>query len=48
LEEIDGPVLEHGFKGRHGRPPMVLPRMRIERPDAELLERRYAAFRSAG
>ncbi|MGE3285075.1 MAG: HNH endonuclease [Pseudonocardia sp.] len=48
LEEIDGPMLEHGLKGRHGKRLMVVPRARIERPDAELLERRYAAFRSAG
>ena len=48
LTEIDGPMLEHGLKGRHGQPLMVLPRTRAERPDRDLLEQRYTGFRSAG
>jgi putative restriction endonuclease len=48
LEEVDGPMSEHGLKGRHGHPLMAVPRARVERPDPELLDRRYAAFRSAG
>ncbi|GAA0926778.1 HNH endonuclease [Pseudonocardia zijingensis] len=48
LEEIDGPMLEHGLKGRHGQALMALPRIRAERPDRDLLEERYAAFRAAG
>jgi HNH endonuclease len=48
LEEIDGPMLEHGLKGRHGQALMAVPRIRAERPDRDLLEERYAAFRAAG
>ncbi|WP_211223857.1 HNH endonuclease [Pseudonocardia asaccharolytica] len=47
LEEIDGPMLEHGLKGRHGQRLMAVPKVRAERPDAELLEQRYATFRAA-
>ena len=47
LEEVDGPMLEHGLKGRHGERLMVLPAMRAERPDPELLGRRYREFRAA-
>ena len=48
LAEIDGPMLEHGLKGRHGQRLMAVPTARAERPDIDLLERRYATFRSAG
>ena len=48
LEEIDGPMLEHGLKGRHGQPLMALPALRAEQPDPELLEVRYSRFRAAG
>lgn len=48
MEEIDGPMLEHGLKARHGQPLMALPRTRAQRPDADLLEQRYEDFRSAG
>jgi putative restriction endonuclease len=47
LEEIDGPMLEHGLKGRHRQPLMAIPNVRAERPDRDLLEERYAAFRAA-
>ena len=48
LAEIDGPMLEHGLKGRHGQRLMAVPPVRAERPDPTLLDRRYAAFRAAG
>ncbi|HXV92924.1 MAG TPA: HNH endonuclease [Pseudonocardia sp.] len=48
LEEIDGPMLEHGLKGRHGQRLMAVPKVRAERPDRDRLEERYAAFRTAG
>jgi putative restriction endonuclease len=48
LAEIDGPMLEHGLKGRHGQPLMVRPRARADRPDPELLDQRYTRFRTAG
>ncbi len=48
LAEIDGPMLEHGLKGRHGQPLMSLPAARAERPDPALLGRRYAVFRDTG
>ncbi len=47
LEEVDGPMLEHGLKGRHGQSLMVLPAVRAERPDPDLLDHRYAEFRAA-
>jgi len=47
LEEVDGPMLEHGLKGRHGQRLMALPAVRAERPDPELLDRRYTEFRAA-
>lgn len=48
LEEVDGPMLEHGLKARHGQRLMAVPRVRAQRPDTDLLEQRYAAFRKAG
>ena len=47
LEEIDGPMLQHGLKERHNQPLMVLPRQRAERPGAEFLTPRFETFRSA-
>lgn len=44
LEEIDGPLLEHGLKGLHGKPLAAVPRSRRERPDEQLLEHRYRLF----
>lgn len=46
LEEVDGPMLEHGLKGRHDQPLMALPSLRAERPDPDLLEIRYSRFRA--
>jgi putative restriction endonuclease len=40
-------MLEHGLKGRHGQRLMALPAVRSERPDPELLGRRYREFRAA-
>ena len=47
LVEVDGPLLEHGLKGLHGQPLMVVPRTRASRPDRDLLARRYDRFLSA-
>lgn len=48
LAEIDGPMLEHGLKERHGQRLMVVPPARSERPDPAQLELTYERFRSAG
>lgn len=48
LEEIDGPMLQYGLKGRHDERLMVLPTRRRERPDRDLLEIAYEKFRTAG
>lgn len=48
LEEIDGPMLEHGLKERHGQKLMVVPPARSVRPDRELLALSYEQFCSAG
>lgn len=48
LEEVDGPMLEHGLEARHGQRLMSIPRGRAQQPDADLLKQRYAAFRDAG
>lgn len=44
LDEKDGPTLKHGFQERHGKPLLVLPARRAERPAPALLERAYNAF----
>ncbi|HVX42986.1 MAG TPA: HNH endonuclease signature motif containing protein [Mycobacteriales bacterium] len=48
LEEIDGPMLQHGLQERHGQPLMAVPRSRSEKPDPQLLDRSYTAFLAAG
>ncbi len=48
LRETDGPMLLHGLQGFHGERLAVLPKRRNERPDASVLEQRWATFRSAG
>lgn len=40
LEEIDGPMLQHGIKEMHGAR-LVLPRSRANWPDRDLLDERY-------
>jgi putative restriction endonuclease len=47
LEEVDGPMLRHGIQEFHGKPLMVLPERRTERPDRVLLEARFQAFLDA-
>lgn len=44
LNEVDGPLLEHGLKGLHGSLLRVIPTRRAERPDPELLQIHYAKF----
>lgn len=48
LEEVDGPMLQHGLKERHGERLMVLPSSRGERPSEDLLELAFERFRAAG
>jgi hypothetical protein len=48
LEEVDGPTLRYGLQARHGERLMVLPNIRAEWPDPDLLMRRYQQFRAAG
>ncbi|MFZ2501277.1 MAG: HNH endonuclease [Nocardioides sp.] len=47
LEETDGPMLRHGIQEFHGKRLMVLPERRSQRPDPELLDARFQAFRDA-
>lgn len=47
LEEIDGPLLEHGLKGLHNQRLRVIPRSRADRPDPQLLEIHYERFRAS-
>ncbi|WP_307828666.1 HNH endonuclease [Antrihabitans sp. YC2-6] len=48
LAEIDGSMLQHGLKERHGEMLMVPPGLRNEQPDRKLLEMTYQRFLSAG
>jgi putative restriction endonuclease len=48
LEEMDGPMLEHGLKGRHGQRLMAAPKVRAERPDPDLLDEHYTSFLAVG
>ena len=47
LEEEDGPMLLHGLKGMHRIELPVLPRKADEKPDREMLARRYEEFLGA-
>lgn len=47
LREVDGPMLEHGIQGIHGRK-LIVPRKEAWRPDSTGLEARYEGFRQAG
>ncbi|WP_448627691.1 HNH endonuclease [Geodermatophilus sp. URMC 64] len=47
LNEIDGPMLQHGLQGHHGHPLMKLPSARRDRPDTDRLMERYQLFRAA-
>lgn len=44
LAEVDGPLLEHGIKALHGLKLRVVPRVRNERPDRDLLDLHYQRF----
>ena len=44
LEEVDGPMLEHGIKQLHGSA-LQLPRKKQDRPNRDALEWRYREFR---
>jgi putative restriction endonuclease len=46
LEEVDGPMLQHGLQEMHGRH-LYVPRRPDQRPDKGALEERYELFRSA-
>lgn len=47
LNEIDGPMLQHGLKEMHNRALMKLPTVKAARPDADRIEERYAEFVAA-
>jgi putative restriction endonuclease len=47
LEEVDGPMLRHGLQELHGHQLMSIPKRRLDRPKAELLEHKYEQFRMA-
>lgn len=44
LEEIDGPMLRHGLQELHNQPLRKTPARRVDKPDPERLEWRYAQF----
>lgn len=46
LEEIDGPMLQHGLKEMHGTA-ITVPRRPADRPDRERLDLRYSEFLKA-
>jgi putative restriction endonuclease len=46
LEEVDGPMLQHGLQAMHGRS-ITVPRRRTDRPDPERLDHRYQRFLAA-
>lgn len=46
LEEVDGPMLQHGIKELHNRP-IVVPRDKKLWPDPVRLEKRFSRFRTA-
>lgn len=43
LDEVDGPMLQHGLQEMHGRA-ISQPRRRIDRPDRDRLDARHRAF----
>lgn len=44
LDEIDGPLLEHGLRGLHGQPLRVVPSAKKDRPDRGLSIIHYQGF----
>lgn len=47
LDEVDGPMLRHGLQDLHGKPLMMVPKARRDRPDNEKLAWAYERFRTA-
>lgn len=47
LDEVDGPMLRHGLQDLHGKPLMMLPKARANRPDHDKLVWAYERFRTA-
>lgn len=47
LEEVDGPMLQHGIKDMHGQT-IWTPKSAHEKPDRDRLEIRFERFRSSG
>ena len=47
LDEVDGPMLEHGIQAAHGKK-LIVPGKASWRPDPTNLEQRYHEFRKAG
>lgn len=45
LDEVDGPMLQHGIKEMHGRT-ITVPRRQSDQPDPERLAERFARFAS--
>lgn len=46
LEEVDGPMLQHGIKAMHGQT-ILLPRARSQKPSPQRLEARFEKFLQA-
>lgn len=47
MDEVDGPMLQHGLQAMDGRA-LTLPRRRTDRPSKERLAQRFDEFRAAG
>lgn len=47
LREVDGPMLKYGLQSHHGQKLRVVPEKTPERPQRELLARRFDHFRTA-
>jgi putative restriction endonuclease len=47
LDELDGPMLRHGLQEHHDKRLMQLPGRRLDLPDPDRLQDRYAQFRAA-
>jgi putative restriction endonuclease len=48
LDEIDGPMLQHGLQAFHGQGLRELPKKLTHRPDSDRLDERYQEFLQAG
>ena len=47
LEEVDGPMLQHGIKEMHGTSLSVVPRKKDEQPSRDFLSERFRRFKQA-